>query len=67
MNTTALIRTHGFVTVLVVLLVALLIAALRVAALPLAGAAVLLDQAANSAARSETFTNLATPMEGDTR
>lgn len=64
MNTTDLIRTHGFAVVLAVLLVALLIAALRVAALPLAGAAVLLDGAANKAAGSDLITNLANTPGG---
>lgn len=67
MSTTDLIHAHGFAVVLVVLLVGLLIAALRVLALPLAGAAVLLDQAANTAARSEAFTNLAATAERGTR
>lgn len=59
-----MVRAHGFAVVLVVLLVALLIAALRVAALPLAGAAVLLDGAANRAATSDLLTNLATAPGG---
>lgn len=59
MNTADLIRAHGAVTVTVVLLVALAIALLRVAALPLAGVAVLLDGAANKAATSQFLTDLA--------
>lgn len=58
MTSTELIRRHGFAVVLAVLLAGLLIAVLRVAALPLAGAAVLLDGAADRAATSTLFTNL---------
>lgn len=60
MTSTDLIRRHGFAVVLAVLLAGLFIAVLRVAALPLAGVAVLLDGAANRAATSNLFTNLAT-------
>ncbi|RKS10024.1 hypothetical protein DFP74_5770 [Nocardiopsis sp. Huas11] len=59
MNSADLIRHHGFAVVLVVLLVGLAIALLRVAALPLAGVAVLLDGAANKAATAQFLTDLA--------
>lgn len=50
MTTTHLIQSAGIVAVLVALLLTLTVTLLRLAALPLAGAALLLDAAANFAA-----------------
>lgn len=49
MTTTHLIQTAGIVAVLLALVLTLTVTLLRLAALPLAGAALLLDAAANLA------------------